>query len=81
MIQWAAASKARAPKMVYYTYGDQNTVKVCISAHTSNIAYCIGHNTCTFHSFNIVRFNTEDLILRAYNLRMMILIKIVTALT
>ncbi|XP_069989638.1 uncharacterized protein [Penaeus vannamei] len=30
MIQWAAASKARAPKMVYYTYGDQNTVKLDI---------------------------------------------------
>ncbi|XP_042872017.1 uncharacterized protein LOC122253204 isoform X2 [Penaeus japonicus] len=30
MIQWAAASKARAPKMAYYTYGDQNTVKLDI---------------------------------------------------
>lgn len=40
MIQWAAASKARAPKMVYYTYGDQNTVKVCIIAHSVSYIYC-----------------------------------------
>lgn len=28
MVQWAAASKAGAPKLIYYTYGDHNTVKV-----------------------------------------------------
>ncbi|KAK8733299.1 hypothetical protein OTU49_006567 [Cherax quadricarinatus] len=30
MIQWAAASKAGAPKLIYYTYGDHNTVKMDI---------------------------------------------------
>ncbi|XP_045584681.1 uncharacterized protein [Procambarus clarkii] len=30
MIQWAAASKAGAPKLIYYTYGHQNTVKLDI---------------------------------------------------
>ncbi|XP_042215967.1 uncharacterized protein LOC121862087 isoform X2 [Homarus americanus] len=30
MLQWAAASKAGSPKLIYYTYGDQNTVKLDI---------------------------------------------------